>query len=225
MTATVTDHGLLIGGEHVETGTGPRCAPRTLASSSAALRRGGAEHARRALDAAEAALRDPLPAHERARILDTAAAAARRAARRGRPDRLAEAGQAAQDGAVEAAAGRLDVHVRRGRGAGGSPARSYRWMLRQGRARASSHSRCASRSGSSARSRPSTSRSTWWLAQDCACARGRLRRRAEAGVAPLRCPRSSSRSSRKRPDCPPAGSTSSPVRRLRSATCSSRTSA
>ena len=35
--------------------------------------KGGAADARRALDAAEAALRDPLPAHERARILDTVA--------------------------------------------------------------------------------------------------------------------------------------------------------
>jgi acyl-CoA reductase-like NAD-dependent aldehyde dehydrogenase len=70
---TATDYGLLIGGERVETGEWTEVRSPFSGEVVGRIARGGAEEARRALDAAAAALRVPLPAHERARILDTTA--------------------------------------------------------------------------------------------------------------------------------------------------------
>jgi len=74
MATTVTDHPLLIGGEHVETGEWTDVRSPYSGELVGRVATGGAEETRRALDAAEAALHDPLSAHERARILDTVAA-------------------------------------------------------------------------------------------------------------------------------------------------------
>src|SRR6476619_1710960 len=73
MAATSTDHGLLIGGERVETGEWTDVHSPFSGDLVGRVAKGGATEARRALDAAAAALREPLPAHERARILDATA--------------------------------------------------------------------------------------------------------------------------------------------------------
>jgi acyl-CoA reductase-like NAD-dependent aldehyde dehydrogenase len=73
MTATATDHGLLIGGKRVETGAWTDVRSPFSGDLVGRIAKGGATEARRALEAAAAALREPLPAHERARILDTTA--------------------------------------------------------------------------------------------------------------------------------------------------------
>jgi acyl-CoA reductase-like NAD-dependent aldehyde dehydrogenase len=70
---TATDHGLLIGGERVETGEWTDVRSPFSGELVGRVARGGADEARRALDAAAGALREPLPAHERARILDATA--------------------------------------------------------------------------------------------------------------------------------------------------------
>jgi acyl-CoA reductase-like NAD-dependent aldehyde dehydrogenase len=68
-----TDHSLLIGGERVETGEWTEVRSPFSGEVIGRIAKGGAAEARRALDAAAAVLREPLPAHERARILDTTA--------------------------------------------------------------------------------------------------------------------------------------------------------
>ena len=73
MATTVSDHALLIGGEHVETGEWSEVRSPYSGESVGRVARGGAAEARRAVDAAGAALAEPIPAHERARILDTVA--------------------------------------------------------------------------------------------------------------------------------------------------------
>jgi acyl-CoA reductase-like NAD-dependent aldehyde dehydrogenase len=71
--ATPTDHPLLIGGERVETGEWTEVRSPYSGEVVGRIAKGGAGEARRALDAAAGALAEPLPAHERARILDTTA--------------------------------------------------------------------------------------------------------------------------------------------------------
>jgi len=71
--ATVQEHALLIGGERVETGGWTDVRSPYSGEPVGRIARGGANEARRAVDAAEAAMREPLPAHERARILDAVA--------------------------------------------------------------------------------------------------------------------------------------------------------
>ena len=73
MAATVTDHPLRIGGEPVETGEWLEVRSPYSGDVVGRVARGGAAETRRALDAAAAAFAAPLPAHERARILDTVA--------------------------------------------------------------------------------------------------------------------------------------------------------
>ncbi len=75
MATTATDHPLLIGGERVETGDWTEVRSPYSGDVVGRVAKGGAPEARRALDAAAAALREPLPAHERARILDAVARA------------------------------------------------------------------------------------------------------------------------------------------------------
>jgi len=75
MAAPVSDHPLLVGGEHVETGAWIDVRSPYSGDVVGRVAKGGADEARQALDAAAAAFRDPLPAHERARILDTVARA------------------------------------------------------------------------------------------------------------------------------------------------------
>ena len=73
MATAVTEHALLIGGERIETGEWLEVRSPYSGDVVGRVAKGGAEEARRALDAAAAAQVDPLPAHERARILDTVA--------------------------------------------------------------------------------------------------------------------------------------------------------
>jgi acyl-CoA reductase-like NAD-dependent aldehyde dehydrogenase len=70
---TAGNHALLINGARVETGDWTDVRSPYSGDVLARIAKGGADEARSALDAAEAAMRTPLPAHERARILDTVA--------------------------------------------------------------------------------------------------------------------------------------------------------
>ena len=73
MAITSTDHPLLIGGERVETGDWTEVRSPYSGEVVGRIAKGGAAETRRALDAAAHALTTPLPAHERARILDATA--------------------------------------------------------------------------------------------------------------------------------------------------------
>ena len=73
MATTVIDHALLIDGEQVETGEWIEVRSPFSGEVVGRVAKGGADEARRAIDAAAAALAAPLPAHERARLLDTVA--------------------------------------------------------------------------------------------------------------------------------------------------------
>jgi acyl-CoA reductase-like NAD-dependent aldehyde dehydrogenase len=73
MATIAIDHPLLIAGERVETGDWTEVRSPFSGEVVGRIAKGGAAETRRALDAAAAALASPLPAHERARILDTTA--------------------------------------------------------------------------------------------------------------------------------------------------------
>jgi acyl-CoA reductase-like NAD-dependent aldehyde dehydrogenase len=73
MATTATDHALLIDGERVETGAWTEVRSPYSGEVVGRIAKGGAAETQRALDAAAAALTRPLPAHERARILDATA--------------------------------------------------------------------------------------------------------------------------------------------------------
>ena len=73
MATTAIERKLLIDGEWSRPASGSRSRPPTTARSSDASQAGAAE-TRRALDAADTAMREPIPAHERAAILDRVAA-------------------------------------------------------------------------------------------------------------------------------------------------------
>jgi acyl-CoA reductase-like NAD-dependent aldehyde dehydrogenase len=73
MATTAIDHALLIGGERVETGDWTDVRSPYSGEVVGRIAKGGANETQRALDAAATALASPLPAHERARILDTTA--------------------------------------------------------------------------------------------------------------------------------------------------------
>ena len=74
MATTVTEHLLPIGGERVETGSWVDVRSPYSGDLVGRVAAGGAAETRRALDAADAALGRPLPAHERARLLEAIAA-------------------------------------------------------------------------------------------------------------------------------------------------------
>jgi acyl-CoA reductase-like NAD-dependent aldehyde dehydrogenase len=67
---TVSDHALLIDGARVETGEWTDVRSPYSGELVGRVAKGGASETRQALDAAAAAMTAPLPAHERARILD-----------------------------------------------------------------------------------------------------------------------------------------------------------
>src|SRR5438128_2077056 len=69
MAATATERKLLIGGEWIETGDWLDVRSPYSHEVVGRVARGGAEETRRAIDAAERALAEPLPAHKRAEIL------------------------------------------------------------------------------------------------------------------------------------------------------------
>jgi acyl-CoA reductase-like NAD-dependent aldehyde dehydrogenase len=73
MTATSIDHPLLIDGRAVETGAWTDVRSPYSGDVVGRIAKGGAAETREALDAAERVLREPLPAHERAAILDRTA--------------------------------------------------------------------------------------------------------------------------------------------------------
>jgi acyl-CoA reductase-like NAD-dependent aldehyde dehydrogenase len=73
MAVTVQERKLLLDGEWVETGEWQDVRSPYSGEVVARVARGGAEETRRALDAAERAMREPLPAHRRAEILDAVA--------------------------------------------------------------------------------------------------------------------------------------------------------
>src|SRR5919204_6056925 len=69
MAVTVTEQKLLIGGEWVETGDWLDVRSPYSGEVVGRVAKAGAREAERAIDAAERAMRDPLPAHKRAEIL------------------------------------------------------------------------------------------------------------------------------------------------------------
>src|ERR671932_1316340 len=69
MAATATERKLLIGGEWVETGDWIDVRSPYSGETVGRVAKAGAEETRRAIDAAEQAMREPLPAHKRAEIL------------------------------------------------------------------------------------------------------------------------------------------------------------
>jgi acyl-CoA reductase-like NAD-dependent aldehyde dehydrogenase len=69
MATTATERRLLVGGEWIETGEWIEVRSPYSGELVGRVARGGAEETRRAVDAAERALADPLPAHRRAEIL------------------------------------------------------------------------------------------------------------------------------------------------------------
>src|SRR5581483_10413844 len=73
MATATADRALLIGGERVETGEWTDVRSPYSGNLVGRIAKGGAAETRRALDAAEAALAAPLPAHRRAAILDATA--------------------------------------------------------------------------------------------------------------------------------------------------------
>ncbi|MEX2103692.1 MAG: aldehyde dehydrogenase family protein, partial [Gaiellaceae bacterium] len=74
MAVTVQDRKLLVGGEWVETGEWHEVRSPYSGEVVGRVPRAGADEARRAIDAAAGAMREPLPAHRRAETLDTVAA-------------------------------------------------------------------------------------------------------------------------------------------------------
>ena len=69
MATTGTERRLLLGGEWVETGDWVEVRSPYSGELIGRVAKAGADEARRAVDAAEAAMREPLPAHKRAEIL------------------------------------------------------------------------------------------------------------------------------------------------------------
>ena len=74
MATTATERRLLVGGEWIETGEWIDVRSPYSGEVVGRVAKAGADEARRAVDAAERAMAEPLPAHERAAILDRVAA-------------------------------------------------------------------------------------------------------------------------------------------------------
>jgi acyl-CoA reductase-like NAD-dependent aldehyde dehydrogenase len=100
---TATARKLLIGGEWVETGEWLDVSSPYDGSLVGRVAKAGAVETRRALDAAENAMREPLPAHERAAILDRVAALLAERADEAARTISAEAGKPLKAARVEAA--------------------------------------------------------------------------------------------------------------------------
>jgi acyl-CoA reductase-like NAD-dependent aldehyde dehydrogenase len=103
MATTASEKKLLIGGEWVETGEWIEVRSPYSAEVVGRVAKAGAAEARRAIDAAEAAMRDPLPAHKRAEILVRVAAALGRRHEEIAQTISAEAGKPLKAARVEAA--------------------------------------------------------------------------------------------------------------------------
>src|SRR6186997_2343924 len=111
MAVTASEKKLLIGGEWVETGDWVEVRSPYSGDLVGRVAKAGADEARRAVDAAEAAMREPLPAHKRAEIL------VRVAGFLGRPHDLGRGRQAPEGREGRNGARDVDVHDGRGRGA------------------------------------------------------------------------------------------------------------
>ena len=116
MATTATEKRLLIGGEWVETGDWLDVRSPYSGDVVGRVAKAGADEARRAIDAAEKAMADPLPAQAR-RDPRQGRRRARPPARRGRRDDLRRGRQAAEGRAGRGHAGHVHVHLRRRRGA------------------------------------------------------------------------------------------------------------
>jgi len=103
MATTATERKLLIGGEWIETGEWMDVQSPYDGATVGRVAKAGATDARRALDAAEAAMREPIPAHERAAILDRVAALLAERADEAARTISAEAGKPLKAARVEAA--------------------------------------------------------------------------------------------------------------------------
>src|SRR5512132_3674681 len=75
MATTVADRKLLVAGEWIETGEWIEVRSPYSGEAVARISKAGAAETRKAIDAAEAAMQEPLPAHKRAEILVRVAAA------------------------------------------------------------------------------------------------------------------------------------------------------
>jgi acyl-CoA reductase-like NAD-dependent aldehyde dehydrogenase len=103
MASTVAERKLLLDGEWVESGEWIEVASPYDGSTVARVAKVGADETRAAIDAAERAMQDPLPAHERAAILDRVAAALAERADEAARLICAEAGKPMKAARVEAA--------------------------------------------------------------------------------------------------------------------------
>ncbi len=103
MAATASGRKLLIDGEWIETGDWLEVRSPYSGDVVGRVARAGADEARRAVDAAAAALEQPLPAHERAAILDRAAALIEARSEEIAQTICAEAGKPIRTARVEAA--------------------------------------------------------------------------------------------------------------------------
>jgi acyl-CoA reductase-like NAD-dependent aldehyde dehydrogenase len=74
MAVTVRERKLLLDGEWIETGEWHEVRSPYSGEAIARVPQAGAEHARKAVDSAERAMQEPMPAHRRAEILDGVAA-------------------------------------------------------------------------------------------------------------------------------------------------------
>jgi acyl-CoA reductase-like NAD-dependent aldehyde dehydrogenase len=101
--ATATERRLFIAGEWVETGEWLEIRSPYSGEVVGRVAQAGADEARRAVDAADAALRDPLPAHKRAEVLVRVAGALGRRHDEAAQQICAEAGKPLKAARVEAA--------------------------------------------------------------------------------------------------------------------------
>jgi acyl-CoA reductase-like NAD-dependent aldehyde dehydrogenase len=103
MATTATERKLLIDGEWIETGEWIDVVSPYDGELVGRVAKAGAGETRRAIEAAESAMRDPLPAHERAAILDRVAAQLSERAEEAARTISAEAGKPIKAARVEAA--------------------------------------------------------------------------------------------------------------------------
>ena len=103
MATTATERKLLIGGEWIETGEWIEVSSPYDGALVGRVSKAGAAETRRALDAAESAMREPMPAYERAAILDRVAALLAERADEAARTISAEAGKPLKAARVEAA--------------------------------------------------------------------------------------------------------------------------
>jgi acyl-CoA reductase-like NAD-dependent aldehyde dehydrogenase len=102
MAVTVQERKLLLDGEWIETGEWHEVRSPYSGEVVARVPQAGADHARKALDSAAKALQGPLPAHERAEILDRVAGLLRERADEVAQTICAEAGKPLKAARVEA---------------------------------------------------------------------------------------------------------------------------